>query len=247
MPSAFEQFAMPLSLQGIGLLVFCLAGVAVIAMLARRELSRDLQARKALLDTAAALIDDARVSIGADGYPRLDGKSGGNRVSLEVVADSLVPRRLPQLWLKLTMLNPEAADSRQSGASIGVLARPFGTEFYSRVLGLPDTIVPPFSADFSLLARGRGVTAATVEKTGALFRTLFADPTLKEAVITPRGAGIVRRIAEGDRGAHVLYRQMRFPVASVPADLVRTALAELKLLNEALGHEADREPESIPA
>lgn len=243
MPSILEQFAMPLSIPGIGLLVFCLAGVAFIAALARRELSRDLEARRGLLDTAVGLLDDARVSIGADGYPRLDGKSGGNRVSLEVVADSLVPRRLPQLWLKLTMLTPEAAER----ASIGVLARPFGTEFYSRVLGLPDTIAPPFAADFSLLARGRDVTTTTIDRTGALFRRLFADPTLKEVVITPRGAGIVRQIAEGDRGAHVLYRQMRFPVARVPADLVRTGLAELKLLNDALGSDKAREPEAIPA
>lgn len=234
MPSMLEQYALPLSIEGMGFLALCVAGVATIVTLARKELTRELLARRALLDTAAGLLDDARVSIGADGYPRLVGKLGGNRVSLEVVADSLVPRRLPQLWLKLAMLTPETAER----PSIGVLARPFGTEFYSRVLGLPDTIAPPFAADFSLLARGRDVTAATIERTSGLFRTLFADPGLKEAIITPRGAGLVRQIAEGDRGAHVLYRQMRFPVSQVPADMVRNALAELRLLNEALGQDA---------
>lgn len=241
MPSMLEQSALPLSIGGMGLLALCIAGVAIVATLARRELSRELEVRRALLDTAARLLDDASVSVGADGYPRLVGKSGGNRVSLEVIADSMVPRRLPQLWLKLAMLTPETTER----PSIGVLARPFGTEFYSRVLGLPDTIAPPFAADFSLLARGRDVTAATIERTGALFRTLFADPGLKEAIITPRGAGLVRQIAEGDRGAHVLYRQMRFPVSQVPADMVRNALAELRLLNDALGHE--QRPAAKPA
>lgn len=238
MPSMLEQvygqFGLPLSIEGVGLLALCIAGAAVIATLARRELSRELVARRALLDTAAGLLDDPSVSIGADGYPRLVGRSGGNRVSLEVVVDSLVPRRLPQLWLKLAMLTPEISER----PSIGVLARPFGTEFYSRVLGLPDTIAPPFAADFSLLARGRDVTSATVERTSGLFRTLFSDPGLKEAIITPRGAGLVRQIAEGDRGAHVLYRQMRFPVSQVPAEMVRNALAELRLLNDALDDEA---------
>jgi hypothetical protein len=238
MPSMLEQlygqFALPLSIEGMGLLILCVASVAIVVTLGRRELSRDLDARRTLLDTAAGLLDDARVSIGADGYPRLVGNSGGNRVSIEIVADSLVPRRLPQLWLKLAMLTPQACER----PSIGVLARPFGTEFYSRVLGLPDTIAPPFTADFSLLARGRDVTAATIERTSGLFRTLFSDPALKEAIITPRGAGLVRQIAEGDRGAHVLYRQMRFPVSQVPADMVRNALTELRLLNDALGDEA---------
>lgn len=236
MASAMQDFA--LSPEGFGLLAFCLAGVAFIASLARRELRAELDVRRVMLDDAASLVGDASVTIGRDGYPTLSGTSRGRRVSMEVVADSLVPRRLPQLWLKLTLLSPDAA----ARPSIGVLARPAGTEFYSRVLALPDLIRPTFSADFPLVMRGRGVTEAAMQTTGGLFRTMFADPTLKEAVITPRGVGLVRQIAEGDRGAHVLYRQMRFPVKRVPPALVRNALAELDLLDGALrAAPADRE------
>lgn len=228
---AFERLDLPLSLGGMGLLLFCILGVAVVAALARKELREALQQRRALLDQAAGLLDDANVTIGSDGYPRLSGQcADGSRISLEVVADSLVPRRLPQLWLKLTLIAPEAA----SRPSIGVLARPFGTEFYSRVLGLPDSIPPSFATDFPLLMRGRGVTDAVIQRTSGLFRSLFADPCLKEIVITPHGAGTVRQIAEGDRGAHILYRQMRFPVKQVSVEFVRNAVAELRLLNAAL-------------
>jgi len=85
-----------------------------------------------------------------------------------------------------------------------------------------------------MLMRGRGATEAALQRTSGLFHTLFADPALKEIVITPRGAGTVRQIAEGDRGAHILYRQMRFPVKQVSAEFVRNALAELRLVNAAL-------------
>ena len=235
MHSALGQIDLPLSLGSIGLggmgfLLFCVAGVAVIAALARKELRNDLQQRRTLLDAAAGLLENPSVTVAGDGYPRLIGTCDGRKVSLEVVPDSLVPRRLPQLWLKLTLRMPEASPR----PSIGVLARPIGTEFYSRVLGLPDTIAPSFAVDFPLLMRGRGATEAAIQRTSGLFRTLFADPELKEIVITPRGAGTVRRIAEGDRGAHVLYRQMRFPVTQVSPEFVRNALAELHLLNEAL-------------
>ena len=231
MHSALGQIDLPLSLGGMGFLLFCVAGVAAIAALARKDLRNVLQQRGTLLDAAAGLLENPSVTVGGDGYPQLVGTCGdGHQVSLEVVPDSLVPRRLPQLWLKLTLLKPEAAPR----PSIGVLARPVGTEFYSRVLGLPDTIAPPFAADFPLLMRGRGATEAAIQRTSGLFRTLFADPELKEIVITPRGAGTVRRIAEGDRGAHVLYRQMRFPVTQVSPEFVRNALAELHLLNDAL-------------
>lgn len=231
MPSALERIDLPLSLGGMGLLLLCILGVAILAALARKELRDDLRQRRALLDQAAGLLDNPRMTVGSDGYPRLSGQcADGSRISLEVVADSLVPRRLPQLWLKLTLLAPETA----SRPSIGVLARPFGTEFYSRVLGLPDSIAPSFATDFPLLMRGRGATEAVIQHTSGLFRTLFADPALKEIVITPRGAGTVRQIAEGDRGAHILYRQMRFPVKQVSAEFVSNALAELRLLNAAL-------------
>ena len=230
MHSALGQIDLPLSLGGMGFLLFCVAGVAVIAALARKELRNDLQQRRTLLDAAAGLLENPSVTVAGDGYPRLIGTCDGRKVSLEVVPDSLVPRRLPQLWLKLTLLMPEASPR----PSIGVLARPIGTEFYSRVLGLPDTIAPSFAVDFPLLMRGRGATDAAIQRTSGLFRTLFADPELKEIVITPRGAGTVRRIAEGDRGAHVLYRQMRFPVTQVSPEFVRNALAELHLLNDAL-------------
>ncbi|MEW9807386.1 hypothetical protein [Mesorhizobium marinum] len=239
MSSALEHFGLPLSPEGMGLLVFCIAGVAAIAMLARKEFRADLRRRGTLLDAAAGLVGDAQVTIGGDGYPRLLGTSSGNRISMEVVADSLVPRRLPQLWLKLTMLAPEP----RPRPSIGVLARPVGTEFYSRVLGLPDTIAPSFSSDMPLLMRGSDVTDDAVQRTSGLFRTLLSDPGLKEIVITPRGAGLVRQIAEGDRGAHVLYRQIRFPVEQVPADLVRNALDELRLLNDVL----DAAPQTLEA
>ncbi len=230
MPLVFDTTALKLSAGGMGLLVICIIGVAILAVLARRELGAELDRRKTLFDAAAGLLDDARLTICSDGYPRLEGRCGGDRVRLEIVSDSLVPRRLPQLWLRSTLI----AREERSGPSIGVLARPAGTEFYSRVLGLPDALTPTFAADFPMLMRGGGATEETLRTTSALFRTLFADPTLKEAVITPRGSGVVRQIAEGDRGAHILYRQMRFPVSQVPPDLVRNALGELRMLNEAL-------------
>jgi hypothetical protein len=231
MPSALELIGLPLSFEGMGFLLFSILGVAVLAALARKELRDDLRQRRALLDQAAGLLDDPKLTVGSDGYPRLSGLSAdGDRISLEVVADSLVPRRLPQLWLKLTLLAPQES----SRPSIGVLARPVGTEFYSRVLGLPDTIVPSFATEFPMLMRGRGATEAALQRTSGLFHTLFADPALKEIVITPRGAGTVRQIGEGDRGAHVLYRQMRFPVKQVSKEFVRNALAEARLLNAAL-------------
>lgn len=222
---------LPFSLSAVAVVLLIAGGVVWIAARARAELAASLRQRATLLDEAARLFQEPKVTISADGFPRLTGKADGRRVSLEVVADGMVPRRLPQLWLKATLHAPVAT----GGASIGVLARPAGTEFYSRVLALPETLRPSFAADFPLLMRGRDVTEATMATSGGLFERLFTDPTLKEVVATPHGCGLVRQIAQGERGAHLLYRQMRFPVAQVPAALVSKALAELDVLDQLAG------------
>ena len=48
MLSALERIDLPLSLGSMGLLLFCLLGVAAIAAIARKELRDDLRHRRAL-------------------------------------------------------------------------------------------------------------------------------------------------------------------------------------------------------
>ena len=86
-----------------------------------------------------------------------------------------------------------------------------------------------------MLMRSDGTaTAAEIDRSGSIFSALFRNPAVKEAVITARGVRLIRQAAEGDRGAHLLLRQVRFPLEQVPADLIRTAIAEAQLLSEAL-------------
>lgn len=161
----------------------------------------------------------------------MDGSlSDGRRIRIELIADTLVCRRLPQLWLKLTL----AEERLQKRPSIGALSRPTGAEFYSMVHDLPEWLAPP-QTEASILLRGDGTATPTeIKQASSTFQALFRNPTVKEAVITPRGVRLIRQVAEGDRGAHLVLRQVRFPVEQVPADLIRTAIAEVQLLSETL-------------
>lgn len=224
-----------MTLTGLAFLLFLGAGIAGLAAKARREHQDVLRQRAVFLDAAASLFAAPLITVGHDGFPALTGLlADGRRVGIEVIADTLVPRRLPQLWLKVTVYEP-AAHPR---ASIGVLARPTGAEFYSLVHGLPDWIPPSILTELPLLMRGRGATQRDVERMSPIFGRLFSDPGLKEAAVTPRGVRIVRQIAQGERGAHMLYRQLRFPMQEVSPDLVRKALAEAELLNAVLDNRA---------
>ncbi|GLK56207.1 hypothetical protein JOD31_001123 [Methylopila capsulata] len=182
-------------------------GVAVLAALALRRAGRAEALRRAdRLDACADLLDGGVRSLDPAGDPVLRGRYGGADVALRVFAEQLAFRRLPQLWLVATV----RADLATS-ATLDLVRRPTGAEFFSVGTALPRRCAPPAgwpqdtrlcgSADAGLLL------AALSERLAAP----LADPRLKSILVTPRGVRVVRQAAQGSRGAYLLFRDMRFP------------------------------------
>lgn len=192
--------------------------------------------RRSLLDDAALFFPGARITYGADQFPILAGYlDDGRQIKVELVVDTMVCRRLPQLWLKLTLLETALC----ARPKIGALARPTGAEFYSLVHDMPHLFAPPPS-DVALLMRGdASASRQQIERAAAMFGSLFSDPTLKEAAITPRGVRLVRQAAQGERGAHLLLRQARFAVTTIAPEIIRRTIAEAEALSGCL---ADDKP-----
>lgn len=227
----------------LALALFAAVAVAALVAVAIRDQRKLAAQRRSLLDHAAGVLDNSRIHLARDGFPMLDGNlSDGRPLRVELIADTLVCRRLPQLWLKLT-LTEHAPRNRPS---IGALSRPTGAEFYSLVHDLPEWLSPP-QTDTSILMRGDGTaTAAEIDRSGSIFSALFRNPAVKEAVITARGVRLIRQAAEGDRGAHLLLRQVRFPVEAITPDLLRTVIAEAQLLSEALTSTGTKRRTPVP-
>ena len=192
-------------------------GVAILVWVARREHAAVLAGRGAVLDACSPLFDESSLTLGVDGFPRLEGAIAGHRLILEVIPDTMTVRRLPQLWLSVTLVKRLPLDS-----GFAVLVRPTGAEFYSLTHRLEHRLEPPAGLPPEVIARGadRRATAALALAAPAL-SALFAQPSVKEVGATGRGARIVFRVAEGRRGPHLLLRQCAFEDASLaPADLV---------------------------
>lgn len=190
-----------------------------------------LAKRRGLLDEAARLFPNAQISFAPDHFPILVSRlEDGRQIRIELLADTMVTRRLPQLWLRVTL----SEVSECSRPAIGALARPTGAEYYSLVHDLPVWMAPP-ETNASLLMRGDGrATAGQVERAAMMFRGLFSDPAVKEAVISPRGTRVIRQAAQGERAAHLFLRQIRFAVATISVELVQKAVSEAKALSQAL-------------
>jgi len=203
------------------LLILSAAVCAWLALRAMREQREAMAERSGLLAEASEVISGASTVIGPDQYPVVTGRiDDGRMVKLELIADTLVTRRLPQLWLRVTLY-----DVAPDRPTIGMLARPTGSEYYSLVHDMPQWMTPP-AATAPMLMRGDGTaTPAQSERVARHFGGLFTDPAVKEAVISPRGVRIVRQAAQGERGAHLLLRQSRFAIATVPARDIDTAIS----------------------
>jgi len=206
-----------------GIAVFALSALAVatLALKGWRDHRDLLELRGRMLDECAGLLAEARISIGSDSFPILTGRLGDGRVArVDLVADTLVVRRLPQLWMRLTIFDK----AQRRAFSIGALARATGAEFYSIVAELPDRL--DATCDLPLVVRGDRVPRQIERMGEPMLAHLFSDPRLKEVAATPGGLRVVRQVSEGDRASHLLLRQTRFGVDAVSCGILKLAIED---------------------
>ncbi|WP_426127508.1 hypothetical protein [Pararhizobium sp. PWRC1-1] len=208
-----------------------LLAIAWFIRAAVRGHQRAMAERHRLLDEAHDLLREPGMTLAPDQFPVVTGHiADGRRVRIELIADTLVTRRLPQLWLKATLIESEPLVR----PAIGALARPTGSEYYSLVHGLPEWMTPP-KTGISLLMRGDGCATREHESLfGDHVQRLFADPRVKEAVITPTIARIVYQASQGGRAAHMFLRQAQFSLETVPAETIKQAIALAESLSAVL-------------
>lgn len=211
-------------------LTFALIGLVVIVNVAMREHRRIIAARRPLLDGCAAALSDPKITHGGDGFPTLEGLHRGHYLRAELVPDTMTIRRLPQLWLKLTRIEP-----RPHFPEFSLLIRPCGTEFYSLTAAHAVVLDPPTGIAAEILAKGSAhASQNSLDGSAPALRRIFADPRMKEAAVTARGLRLIWQAAEGARGEHLLFRQCRFDSSGVDPKIFESLLSALGDLSSSL-------------
>ena len=218
--------------------LFVVLGLLGLWVLAQRQHREALAARAGLLDGISAHFPGASIKVGGDGFPVLTGRMPDRRnLTVALLPDTLVMRRLPQLWLIVT-LRERIEVPRMS---VGALVRPTGAEFYSRISDFAHRIETPDGLNPELLLRGdRQLGSADRRRIGSVLGGIFVDPRIKEIAVTPRGVRIVYQAAEGDRGNHLLLRQVRFPDLNIELEVVTRLVTAADRLRAWLDGVADR-------
>ncbi|MCW1920663.1 hypothetical protein NX862_18050 [Rhodobacter sp. KR11] len=196
------------------------------------SLARSLRsARKASLALARArrgyfdALSPRLTRVMPSGFARASLTRHGLRFDLQLIPDALAIRKLPCLWLMITLTE---AQNRRTETRI--MARASGLEPFSHFADLShEAALPPgFPPD---------CTARSTEPTliPATLAPLMADPRAKELTLSPQGLRLVVLAEEAPRSAYLLFREAQFP--NLPPD---TARIEALMTTLSQWHESPR-------
>ena len=203
-----------------------IAGIALLARLyvvTRRRMRRRREAPEALLGPARGVLEAAELrDTGRVGYPELIGRYRGLPVRILPVVDTLAVRKLPSLWLLLTIPEPLPIKG-----TFDVMIRPAGPTTFSNFERLPVIVETP--PEFPLHAVIRTEDPHHILPPHVIGRQvdLLHQPAVKELLISPKGVRLVWLLAEADRARYGILRQAEFGEVTLDPDIVRGALDRL--------------------
>ncbi len=212
------------------------AGIAVLAAMYRRNRAAVQLRRAAIFAPAYDLFDSYRVTQDGITYPVLEGQYRGRAFHLDVIVDTLTFRKIPALWLRVSLLAP-----LPGVATLDILVRSQNTEFYSPANELPHSIPP--RAGWPAAAIVRTDDPQRVPDLFAIDRhmAVFERPATKELLVTAKGVRLVHMLDQARRAEYLVMRQAEFEHASVDKELLRDLMDRTIALHQDLT--GAREPE----
>ena len=183
-----------------------------------------------MLDGCAALLEDPVKGTDRTGYATLDGRYRGLPVAVRLIPEALVFRRLPQLWLSVSVHAPTGQPH-----TLDALRRVAGAEFYSPGDRLPERLAVPEGWPGDTCLRGTRGAGTLLDRLREPVAGILRDARVKEVLITPRGTRIVTQLAQGERGAYLLLRENSFPIERVPPQALAPVLEAALILSRSAG------------
>jgi hypothetical protein len=212
----------------VDVLLLGLVLAAVLGWMFRRDQRRMRQWRAQLLSAVEPLLRDCRRSLDRFGFPVLQGQFQGHTAEVTLLADTIGVRRLPSLWIVVTLRAPIPGT-----ATVDLLARPQNIEYYSPAETLPHRLYPPPDWPQHIQIKSDRADVAWMPL-AATAKDFFTDPRGKEMLVTPRGVRLLRLVEQGRRGEYLLLRTARFELACVDPSSVAQVLQQCADLHQAL-------------
>lgn len=167
-----------------------------------REASARSRARAGYFDAVKPLFDGGETRLQPTGFPRMTGRRDGLAFDLQAIPDTLTFRKLPALWVLVTLPEPLPLD-----ATLDLMARPSGNEPFTRFATLAQSLPTPPDLPSEIAVRSDDAARILPSDFIARHADLFQDPRVKELVLSPKGLRIVILAEEADRGRFLIFRE----------------------------------------
>ncbi|MFH1816034.1 MAG: hypothetical protein ABIF28_17975 [Pseudomonadota bacterium] len=196
-----------------------LAG-ACFAWWHRRVQRRFGDERAAVYAQCAGLFDAVDVAASGADYPRLSGRYGGAQFELQAMLDHVGYRKVPSLWLSVTLRTPLPV-----GGSFDLLMRPQNIEFWSASDSMDERIDLPADWPVHQISKvspaGWRPPLNTLREAAA---SLIEEPSFKELLVSPRGVRIVFRVGGVQRAHYLVLRSLLPDETRVQPELLQPLL-----------------------
>jgi hypothetical protein len=204
------------------------------ARLVRRGAQGRAAARAGYFDAVRPLFKGGVKTISPHGFARLSARYRGQPFDLQALPDTLTFRKLPALWLMVTLPAPMPVL-----ATFDLMMRPGGGETFSHFARLPLKVAPPAFCPPEAQIRADDATGLPPEAVLRRHLVLFGQDRAKELVISPRGLRIVWLAEEADRTRYLMFRDAEMGTVPLAPELLQPLLDRLIALQADLVAQAE--------
>lgn len=215
------------------------AGLAVLAgwfaWRTWRESVRSAAGRAEFLAGVGAALSDVRETPLPSGYMKVTGTYRGQTAVIEPIVDTLSVRKLPVLWLMVTVPGPVPVR-----ATFDLMMRASGLEVFSGFRDLNHAIDPPRGFPEWAGIRTDDPLGLPPAELFAPYLARFHEGSGKELLVTPKGLRMVLMADEADRGGYLIFRDARFGTTQLAPDVVRGVLDDMIALRADIAAQHDK-------
>jgi hypothetical protein len=176
------------------------------------------------------LLNDAKTEAGPTaGSWKLTGKYQGHFFQLQTVVDALVTRKVPSLWLMVTLPEPQPVE-----AVFNLMMRAGGPSTFSNFDFLEHVVATPSDFPEHAMIRTDDPEKVLPSHKVRPHLQMFFGPKAKELLVSPKGLRIVVQAAQADRARYSVLREANFGDVAIDADLAKACLETLLALRKNL-------------
>jgi hypothetical protein len=209
---------------------------ALAALLVRQymcENAKRADQGRVLFGAVLSLFDDPQVErTSTAGVWTLTGRYRNHTFQLKTIVDTLATRKLPSLWLMVTLPEPQPVT-----ATTNMMMRAAGVTSFSNFDFLPYTLVLPPGFPEQATLRSDVSSGGDIISRMDVYLEMFHNGQGKEFLISPKGLRIVVQLAEGDRARYGVFREANFEGTFVDVDVATRIMGNLiNLRNDIHAH-----------